>query len=74
MAKKDFYIPQIKVDSSKKKEEGEKSEKRFKAEPFIGPYTGPKAKNKFYFPYVSYGNKGMQYESLRDKPLVPEEN
>ncbi|NLH55081.1 MAG: DNA translocase FtsK [Acholeplasmataceae bacterium] len=73
MAKKDFYIPQIKVDSSKKKEEGEKSEKRFKAEPFIGPYTGPKAKNKFYFPYVSYGNKGMQYESLRDKPLVPEE-
>ena len=74
MAKKDFFIPRIKVESSlKKKEEEGKSDRKFKAEPFIGPYTGPKAKNKFYFPFVSYGNKGVQYEGLRDKPLVPEE-
>ncbi|HEY8395689.1 MAG TPA: DNA translocase FtsK [Bacilli bacterium] len=74
MANKDFYIPQIKVDTSKKQTENvTETKKKHSAEPFVAPYSGKKVKNTFYFPYVSFGNKGSQYEGLRDKPLVSEE-
>lgn len=73
MAKKDFYIPQIKVDNTPKTAEKEETPKKREADPFVGPYSGKKAKNTFVYPYVSFGNRGSQYEGLRDKPLVPEE-
>lgn len=74
MAKKDFYIPKIEVDSSKKKTENqEEMEKKRVKEPFVSPYSGTKVKDVMYFPYVKYGNRGSQYEGLRDKPLIPEE-
>ncbi|HHX80215.1 MAG TPA: DNA translocase FtsK [Acholeplasmataceae bacterium] len=74
MAKKDFYIPKIEVDSSKKKTENQaESEKRRNQERFVSPYYGPNVKDVLTYPFVKYGNRGSQYEGLRDKPLVPEE-
>lgn len=44
-------------------------EDSYKAERFVSPYYGHNVKDEKSFPFVRYGNKGSQYESLRDKKL-----
>ncbi|MDD3121567.1 MAG: DNA translocase FtsK [Bacilli bacterium] len=59
--RKNFFIPKIKEDNIEeiKKEEDNKKN-------FVAPISGRKVKDKPYFPYVKYGNKGLQYEAFRD--------
>lgn len=69
MKKKDFYIAQVEVKEEKKENEKQyKDEKgRFQVEPFVSPYSGTRVKDIASFPYIKYGNRGSQYEGLRDR-------
>lgn len=72
MGKKSFYIARIEVDKKEKNiEEVKKTEeKKYKPEHFVSSFHGKKVKDVPTFPYIKYGNKGSQYEGLRDKRLV----
>ncbi|HOF43538.1 MAG TPA: DNA translocase FtsK [Bacilli bacterium] len=60
--KKNFFIPQIKEKEEKK----ETVEEEKKEQGFTSP-AGTRQQNKIVYSSISYGNKGMQYESYRDK-------
>lgn len=59
--RKSFFIPKIEEEDQveiKKQEIDKKS--------FVAPISGRKVKDNPSFPYVKYGNKGLQYETFRD--------
>ncbi|HPV55290.1 MAG TPA: DNA translocase FtsK, partial [Bacilli bacterium] len=60
--KKNFFIPQI----EEKEEKKETIEEEKKEQGFTSP-AGTRQQNKIVYSSISYGNKGMQYESYRDK-------
>lgn len=60
--KKNFFIPQI----EEKEEKKETVEEEKKEQGFTSP-AGTRQQNKIVYSSISYGNKGMQYESYRDK-------
>lgn len=60
--KKNFFIPRI----EEKEEEKEIVEEEKKEQGFTSP-SGTRQQNKIVYSSISYGNKGMQYESYRDK-------
>ena len=60
--KKNFFIPQI----EEKEEKKETLEEEKKEKGFTSP-AGTRQQNKIVYSSISYGNKGMQYESYRDK-------
>lgn len=62
MAKKNFYIPQIKKDD----EEAPKNQKKKNAG-FISPIYGKHVKDQFTYHGTSYGNQGRQYDIFRDE-------
>lgn len=71
MGKRNFYIAKIDIDKKPEKptEERQIEEKKFKSEQFVSSFHGKKVKDIPSFPYVRYGNRGSQYEGLRDKRL-----
>jgi S-DNA-T family DNA segregation ATPase FtsK/SpoIIIE len=74
MKKKNFYIARDDVDATKKEQEkAEESGSRFQVEPFVSPYSGTRVKDITSFPYIKYGNRGSQYEGLRDKRKVSDQ-
>lgn len=74
MGKKKFYIARIEGDFEKKKiEEPTTEEKKFKPEQFVSSYYGTNVKDVPSFPYIKYGNRGSQYEGLRDRRLKSEQ-
>lgn len=76
MAKKGFYIPKIHEEKPEVETEetvSEKVEKKFKSEQFVSPLHGKKVKDVSTFPYVRYGNRGTQYEGLRENRIVSDE-
>lgn len=72
MNRKNFYIPRIEEEENKPQEKTQ-TEKKFQPESFVSPISGHNVKDKDVFPYVKYGNKGYQYESLRDKKIFSDE-
>lgn len=71
MGKKKFYIARIEGDFEKKKTEEPTTteEKKFKPEQFVSSFYGTNVKDVPSFPYIKYGNRGSQYEGLRDRRL-----
>jgi len=69
--KKRFYIAKIEGDFERKRhlidEKSSIEEKNFTRESFVSPVTGNKVKDIATYPYIKYDNKGSQYEGLRDK-------
>lgn len=76
--RKSFYIARVGDDKPKKRqpqeEQTDETNKKFVSEGFVSPYHGRNVKDDYVFPYVSYGNQGQQYDSLRDKRRIPEES
>lgn len=76
MGKKNFYIAKIDTEARKTRPvnpEKTEEQKKFVSEKFVSPYYGHKVKDKASFPFVQYGNKGSQYEGLRDRRLQTDE-
>jgi S-DNA-T family DNA segregation ATPase FtsK/SpoIIIE len=74
MKKKNFYIARVDVDPTKKEQEKkDESGSKFRVEPFVSPYSGTRVKDITSFPYIKYGNRGSQYEGLRDRRKVSDQ-
>ncbi|MGD9605643.1 MAG: DNA translocase FtsK [Bacilli bacterium] len=69
MAPKNFYIAKIDEETSSTKpiDNHEKPQVESKVEGFVSPYYGRKVKDKTTYPYIQYGNQGMQYQGLREQ-------
>ena len=59
--KKNFFIPKIEEQDETEINKAEKTKKSF-----ISPISGRNVKDNQSFPFVQYGNKGLQYEAFRD--------
>lgn len=78
-SKRGFYVASVEPKKTKADKQNERNKQTdpqriqlddsYKAERFVSPYYGHNVKDEKSFPYVQYGNKGSQYESLRDKKL-----
>lgn len=70
MSRKSFYIAKIDEENnaSKSLDNKQKSPSESKVEGFVSPYYGRKVKDKTTFPYIKYGNQGLQYQGLWEDP------
>ncbi len=59
--RKNFFIPKIEDQDTAEIKNKEKDKKSF-----VSPISGRNVKDNPSFPYVQYGNKGLQYEAFRD--------
>lgn len=72
MGKKKFYIARIEVDPKERVQEEtttEYEESKYKPSQFVSSFHGTNVKDVPSFPYIQYGNRGRQYEGLRDRRL-----
>lgn len=74
MRRKNFYIARIDKEVEKGKPNEEKPEEaKFRPEPFVSTISGYNVKDKPSFPFIKWNNRGSQYEGLRDKRKISEE-
>lgn len=75
MGKKNFYIAKIEGEFERKNPEENltQEDKKFSSERFVSSFFGTKVKDVPTFPYIKYGNRGSQYEGLRDKRLLTDD-
>ncbi len=66
MNKKNFYIAKIEEESTQRdsQENIPSRETPSQTEGFVSPYYGRKVKDKTTYPYIEFGNQGMQYRGL----------
>ncbi|MGD9886700.1 MAG: DNA translocase FtsK [Bacilli bacterium] len=73
---KSFYIAKIEEENKTSKNADsstQRSPSESKVEGFVSPYYGRKVKDKTTFPYIQYGNQGMQYQGLREEEINKQE-
>lgn len=74
MRRKNFYIARIDKEIEKETKEQNKSEdQKFRPEPFVSTISGYNVKDKPSFPYIKWNNRGSQYEGLRDRRKISED-
>jgi len=75
MGNKNFYIAKIEAEKNPNPAQtsvAATEPKKPNPEGFVSPFFGRKVKDKTVFPYIQYGNQGMQYEGLREKNKLSE--
>lgn len=64
-SRNNFFIPKIKEQKQEETKINDK-EKVIEQKSFVSPISGRNVTDKESFPFIQFGNKGLQYEAFRD--------